>query len=70
MIIINIMTKDIVYTEDDFKNYNETDKINIQEYLSQLSDKEKQVYKIAKEHLGSSFNIIKSNGYCKWWSNK
>ena len=28
MIIINIMTKDIVYTEDDFKNYNETDKIN------------------------------------------
>ena len=70
MIIINIMTKDIVYTEDDFKNYNETDKINIQEYVSQLSDKEKQVYNIAKDHLGSSFNIIKSNGYCKWCSNK
>ena len=27
---------------------------------------EKLAYKIGKEHLGSSFNILKSNGYNNW----
>ena len=35
-------------------------------YLSQLGSIEKQAYMIAKDHLGSSFNIVKSNGFCDW----
>lgn len=43
---------------------NEKELIN--EYLSQLTDIEKQAYQIAKEHLGSSFNILKSIGFLEW----
>lgn len=38
----------------------------IQEYIQQLSEKEMQALKIAEEHLGSSFNIVKSIGFIKW----
>lgn len=38
-------------------------------YISQLTDVEKFALKIAYEHLGSSFNILKSCGYKKWLSN-
>jgi|TARA_B110000037_G_scaffold222868_1_gene300117 hypothetical protein len=38
----------------------------IQEYIQQLSEKETQALKIAEEHLGSSFNIVKSIGFIKW----
>lgn len=36
------------------------------DYLSQLNDKEKVVYQIAKEHLKTSFHIVKSNGFVEW----
>ena len=39
------------------------------DYIQQLSEKEKIVYEIAKEHLGTSFNIEKSIGYKKWIKN-
>jgi hypothetical protein len=35
-------------------------------YLKQLNDIEKTAYIIAKEHLGTSFNISKSNGFKQW----
>ena len=38
----------------------------IQEYISQLTEVEKIAYEIAKEHLGSSFNIYRSNGFKEW----
>jgi len=38
----------------------------IEKYIKQLDEKEKVAYKIAKEHLGSSFNIEKSIGFQKW----
>ena len=38
-----------------------TKKELISMYLHQLTCKEKIAYQIAKEHLGSSFNIIKSS---------
>ena len=38
----------------------------IQKYIEQLSTKEKQTLKIAQEHLGSSFNLVKSIGFQKW----
>ena len=38
----------------------------IYSYLSNMSELEKTAYLIAYEHLGSSFNILKSNGYKEW----
>ena len=35
-------------------------------YINSMDEKEKIAYKIAKEHLGSSFNIEKSIGFQKW----
>ena len=51
---------------DTFDTWGPALKTNVIEYLSQLDPIEKKAYKIAKEHLGSSFNIVKSNGYCDW----
>jgi hypothetical protein len=51
---------------DNFESYDSELQSSIIEYLSQLNPIEKKAYKIAKEHLGSSFNIVKSNGYCDW----
>lgn len=39
---------------------------SIEEYISQLNDLEKVAFKIAQEHLGTSFNIEKSVGYVAW----
>ena len=38
----------------------------IQEYLKTLSPKQLQAYHIAKDHLESSFDIVKSNGFLEW----
>jgi hypothetical protein len=37
-----------------------------QEYLSSLSEKEYKGYEIAKDHLGSTFHLRKSNGFIGW----
>ena len=42
----------------------------IYNYLKNMSDTEKKAYLIAKEHLGSSFNIHKSNGFKQWKANQ
>ena len=39
---------------------------NIQQYLAQLDDLQKKAHDIAKQHLGTSYNITKSNGYIEW----
>lgn len=49
-----------------FANYDEETKQKVVSYLSQLTDIQKKAYMIANQHLGSSFNILKSNGYVKW----
>lgn len=52
-------------------NYlSDDNKILIIEYLKQLNEKEKIAYKIAFDHLGSSFNIIRSNGFQEWLKKK
>ena len=38
-------------------------------YLKQLDEHNRKSYLIAFEHLGTSFNVYKSNGY-KEWKNK
>jgi hypothetical protein len=41
----------------------------IDEYIKQLNSKELVVYKIAKDFLGSSFNLEKSIGFQNWLKN-
>ena len=43
-----------------------TQKQAIRKYIQQLTPQEIKVLDIAKEHLGSSFNIEKSIGFMKW----
>lgn len=43
---------------------------DVQEYLSSLTEQERIVYNIAKDHLGSSFDIEKSIGFLEWIENK
>lgn len=35
-------------------------------YLDSLSEKEMMAYNIAKQHLGTSFSLPKSNGFLEW----
>lgn len=44
----------------------EEDQELIFNYLKNLTDTEKICYKIAYQHLGSSFDILRSNGYSDW----
>jgi len=36
------------------------------QYIASLNEKEKKAYEIAKHHLGSTFHLIKSNGFIQW----
>ena len=38
----------------------------IASYISTLNHFEKHTMEIAKQHLGSSFDLTKSNGFMKW----
>ena len=44
--------------------------ITIQNYLDHMNEREKKAYLIALRHLGTSFNIHKSNGFKEWLKNK
>jgi len=37
-----------------------------QQYLQQLTPQERKAHDIAKSHLGTSFNVLRSNGYKSW----
>jgi hypothetical protein len=39
--------------------------MTIEEYIAQLTDKERIAYNTAVKTLGSSFDVAKSNGYLK-----
>ena len=49
-----------------FENYDETAQQLIVNYLKHLNSIERQAYTIGKKHLGSSFNLLKSNGFIDW----
>jgi transcriptional regulator CtsR len=38
----------------------------IEQYISSLNDQERKTLEIAKDHLGTSFNIVKSVGFINW----
>ena len=48
------------------QNYPKETQDSVRKYLQQLNDKEKKAYKIAKDHLGTSFHIVRSVGYNDW----
>jgi hypothetical protein len=60
--ILDIPIPDIIYSYDDNKQK------EIYNYLTKLikDEQQKKAYVIAFEHLGSSFNIVKSNGFKEW----
>ena len=49
----------------DVVTYQNTDIIN---YLEQLTPLQMKAYEIAKDHLKTSFDITRSNGYNEWRS--
>jgi len=53
-------------SDEDFSKYPQDVQDSILKYLEQLGDKERIAYSIAKEHLGTSFNVIRSIGYITW----
>jgi hypothetical protein len=55
---------------NNFVNYDIDLQSSVIEYITQLSNIEKKAYKIAQIHLGSSFNVVKSNGYNSWLKSK
>ena len=55
---------------DNLEKYPEEVRQYIIKYLEQLGDKERVAYSIAKEHLGTSFDIVKSIGYLTWKKNQ
>ena len=38
----------------------------VEDYLNSLTSQEKKTMNIAQDHLGTSFNILKSIGFIKW----
>ena len=62
---INFQNLNIVIPESIYKLDIEKQR-NIYEYLNQMNEFEKKAYLIAMNHLGTSFNILKSNGYKEW----
>lgn len=43
---------------------------DVYNYLCQMNETQKKAYLIAMSHLGTSFNVCKSNGYKEWKNHK
>jgi len=48
----------------------DTENKSIEQYLKSLNEQERKTLEIAKNHLGTSFNIMKSIGYITWKTNQ
>ena len=57
---LNIPIHENIYTR------NSDEQKQIHNYLTQLNEQQKKAYVIAYNHLGSSFNVCKSNGFKSW----
>jgi hypothetical protein len=49
------------------KSYSKEKQTDIFNYLQQMDAHNRKAYIIAQDHLGTSFNIYKSNGYKEWF---
>jgi len=57
---LNIPINQLVFETD------EQTQERIFNYLSSMNEKQKKTYLIAFNHLGTSFNVLRSNGYKEW----
>ena len=55
---------------DIIKKYPLEKQQEILDYLTILNDHDRKAYEIALNHLGSSFNIYRSNGFKEWKQTK
>jgi hypothetical protein len=55
---------------DTIKTYSIEKQREIFEYLSRLDEHNRKAYDIAYCHLGTSFNIARSNGFKAWLASK
>ena len=53
-----------VKKEDFAPLFSKVDKVD--QYIAQLDDVQLKAMEIAKSHLGTSFNIKRSNGFIEW----
>jgi hypothetical protein len=51
-------------------NTMDTETKSIEQYLKSLNEQERKTLEIAKDHLGTSFNIRRSIGYITWKTNQ
>ena len=51
---------------ENISSYNPDMQTSIYNYLCQLNPIQQKAYLIAKDHLGTSFNIVRSTGYQEW----
>lgn len=52
------------------KTYSKEKQQDIFNYLQEMDEHNRKGYIIAQNHLGTSFNIYKSNGYKEWLNKK
>ena len=52
------------------KNYPIEKQKLIFEYLNEMDTHHRKAYDIAYNHLGTSFSIVRSNGFKEWLNNK
>ena len=52
------------------KRFSPENQQEIFNYLKSMDDSHKKAYEIALDHLGSSYNIYRSNGFMEWKKNK
>jgi hypothetical protein len=50
--------------------FNERQRVLMEEYVASLSEIERQAYELAKDHLTSSFQLETTHGYLKWVDQK
>ena len=70
------MTKEINFESlklpisESIKIYSEEEQKEIFQYLNEMTTFERIAYEIAFQHLGTSFNIYRSNGFVEWKKTK
>jgi hypothetical protein len=55
---------------EQIKTYSKDKQREIVKYLSELDELNRKAYEIAFDHLGTSFNIARSNGFKEWQHKK
>ena len=59
-----------LYTPNNFNLLSLENQKEIYEYLESLNEIEKKAYNLSTQHLKTSFNVLKSNGYLYWKQKK